>query len=219
MRVKTKNKYIYTLKQTLRINTPKYANVSSDAFLNEVNGIGRNANFVKNFPEVFILETPDSTLTLDEHCERLINYLFNDHYDDIVSVIERDTEPDESVRDELQEDFFFCFLNKLNSTAPRYKSLLKLYKDKENKLLDGIKSTTTGETRFNDTPQNDGEFDDDRHNTNITKTKGDVVSDGLTPMQRLKEVQEAYRNLIEDWAKEFRMFFIAPSNYEVEEDE
>ena len=220
MRVKAKNKFVYSLADVLGVSSSRLGDSSSGRFLIYLSSVQHDHQIATNFPEV-LKEENSHLVYASDHCKNLLNFLCNDHYDDIVLVIESKEQnaPTTTEYNKHMDSFIFSLLNKLNASAPRYKTLLDLYKDKEDKMLDGIKSTTTGVSRFNDTPQNDGEFDDDDHNTNLTKTEGEVVSDGLTPMLRLKEIQEAYRNLIEDWAKEFRVFFIAPSNYEVEEDE
>ena len=133
----------------------------------------------------------------------------------------KDGEPTQSEIEEELSEFFFSITNKLNASAPRYKSLLKLYKDNANNLLAQIHSRTTGVSRYNDTPQNFSSggvaYEDDEHNTNVTKSEGDVYSDGLTLMSRLEEVQTKYRNLIEDWAREFKIFFISSYNYQKED--
>ena len=65
-----------------------------------------------------------------------------------------------------------------------------------------MKSSST--QRFNDTPQNQGEFEDEAHNTNVTKNES--ATDGGTLLSRLNEIEENLKRLYEDWSNEFRKF-------------
>ena len=60
--------------------------------------------------------------------------------------------------------------------------------------------------RYNDTPQNQGEYDDNAHNTTTTKTE--AYSDGGTVLSRLNEIEDNLKRLYENWSNEFRRFII-----------
>ena len=62
------------------------------------------------------------------------------------------------------------------------------------KLLDDVKSSST--SRFNDTPQNSGDFSDDNHTSNITTTTSS--SNVGTMMQRLNEIEDNIKQLYID---------------------
>lgn len=72
------------------------------------------------------------------------------------------------------------------------------------KLLDDVKSSSIA--RFNDTPQNSGDFSDDNHTSNITTTTNS--SNVGTMMQRLNEIEDNIKQLYIDWSNEFRKFII-----------
>lgn len=72
------------------------------------------------------------------------------------------------------------------------------------KLLDDVKSSSIA--RFNDTPQNSGDFSDDQHTSNITTTTNS--SNVGTMMQRLNEIEDNIKQLYIDWSDEFRKFII-----------
>ena len=72
------------------------------------------------------------------------------------------------------------------------------------KLLDDVKSSSIA--RFNDTPQNSGDFSDDKHTSNITTTTNS--SNVGTMMQRLNEIEDNIKQLYIDWSDEFRKFII-----------
>ena len=62
------------------------------------------------------------------------------------------------------------------------------------KLLDDVKSSSIA--RFNDTPQNSGDFSDDQHTSNITTTTNS--SNVGTMMQRLNEIEDNIKQLYID---------------------
>lgn len=108
--------------------------------------------------------------------------------------------------DEKQEilNGVFEFVNKFTSiirmTYDRYTKLLDIYTAERDNLLNKVEAIT----RFNDTPQDSGEFSDDPHTTNITSVKNDYD----TLMGRIDEIDRAYRNVMKDWAEEFSGLFI-----------
>lgn len=114
-------------------------------------------------------------------------------------------------------------INKLLSilafTFEKYDKLLTLYKEKEDNLLDQIKSSSSGsnnstsKNRRNDTPQDGGEYGDDNHTTEIaqgeTSQENEITnsSDKDTIIVRLNEIQTLYRNLLRDWSNELERVF------------
>lgn len=92
----------------------------------------------------------------------------------------------------------------LNESRVRYSKILNAYKEQEDKLLTQLGSKST--TKFNDTPQDGGNFIDDNHVSNATSVT--TSSDVATPMARLKEIQDDYKNVYGKWADEFRRFII-----------
>lgn len=84
----------------------------------------------------------------------------------------------------------------------------------------------------NDTPQGSGDFDDDTHTSFLSKgssTSGSERTDDLLTessteeewdseylMDKLKKIQDSFRNVMLDWINEFRILFIEGGNvYEV----
>ena len=88
----------------------------------------------------------------------------------------------------------------MEQSYDRYSTLLKNYADQKANLLNKVEAIT----RFNDTPQDSGEFADDRHTTHITTSKNDYD----TLMARINEIDRDYRNLLKDWTEEFSVLFI-----------
>ena len=82
--------------------------------------------------------------------------------------------------------------------------LIQNFENNKQKLLDDVKSSSVA--RFNDTPQNSGDFSDDNHTSNITTTTSS--SNVGTMMQRLNEIEDNIKQLYIDWSNEFRKFII-----------
>lgn len=92
------------------------------------------------------------------------------------------------------------FFNVMEQTYDRYALILKTYEDNKADLLNKVEAIT----RFNDTPQDSGEFADDSHTTHITTSKNDYD----TLMGRIEEIDRKYRDVMRDWAREFEPLFI-----------
>ena len=90
------------------------------------------------------------------------------------------------------------------SSSDKYKLLIQNFENNKAKLLDDVKSSSVA--RFNDTPQNSGDFSDDNHTSNITTTTSS--SNVGTMMQRLNEIEDNIKQLYIDWSNEFRKFII-----------
>ena len=90
------------------------------------------------------------------------------------------------------------------SSSEKYVMLIQNLNANKAKLLDDVKSSSIA--RFNDTPQNSGDFSDDQHTSNITTTTNS--SNVGTMMQRLNEIEDNIKQLYIDWSDEFRKFII-----------
>ena len=90
------------------------------------------------------------------------------------------------------------------SSTEKYGLLIQNLTANKNKLLDDVKSASI--SRFNDTPQNSGDFSDDNHTSTITKTENS--SNVGTMMARLNEIEDNIKQLYIDWSNEFRKFII-----------
>ena len=92
----------------------------------------------------------------------------------------------------------------MSSSDTKFSLLIANQEANKDKLLQQIKSSSVN--RYNDTPQNQGQFEDNSHNTNFTKTES--ATDGATLLARLNEIEDNLKRLYEDWSKEFRKFII-----------
>ncbi len=95
------------------------------------------------------------------------------------------------------------FLSIYEDTRERYVTLIKLYENELDNLLNPIE--TNSETRFNDVPENaettPGQYANDNYSTTVTKSS--ASTDGTSKMNRINEIQNMLRDLYADWAFEF----------------
>lgn len=80
------------------------------------------------------------------------------------------------------------------SSTEKYSLLIQNLENNKAKLLDDVKSSSIA--RFNDTPQNSGDFSDDQHTSTVTKTENS--SNVGTMMQRLNEIEDNIKQLYID---------------------
>lgn len=92
----------------------------------------------------------------------------------------------------------------LKGTFGKYAPLIRIYKEQEASLMASIKSQ--GVSRYNDTPQDGGEWADDQHTSNISTSE--TTTEGGTTAVRLAEIRAMWENLYSDWAAEFKGLFI-----------
>lgn len=118
----------------------------------------------------------------------------------------------EQVDNDKVKNFIAKLLMILEMTSPRYLKLLEVYETTKNQLLDPVNITSGGITRFNDTPQDEGDFANDEHTTNLTEDSRTTSNDLDTKMGRIREIEKDYNNLILNWSNEFESLFIEEGN-------
>ena len=131
------------------------------------------------------------------------NYIWPKFYDKAICY----TDDDEIADNESYKVFAYFtgpIIAWMSSSDTKFSLLIANQEANKTKLLDQIKSSSVN--RFNDTPQNQGQFEDNSHNTNVTKTEN--ATDGATLLARLNEIEDNLKRLYEDWSKEFRKFII-----------
>ena len=111
----------------------------------------------------------------------------------------------------------YKFVSKLMMTYEYYVPLIKFYRDNKADLMADIVATSDNAVSFNDTPQNantSGVYEGDDYITQFTKTHGTSTSPLTTKINRLREIQEGYKNVMADWVKEFEYIFYEVQGYE-----
>ena len=124
-------------------------------------------------------------------------------YDKAICYTDDDTIADDDSK-KVFSNFIGPIISWMTNTDDKFSLLIKNQEDNRANLLKAIKSSSV--SRFNDTPQNDGAYDDNAHNTNTTKVENET--DGATLLARLNEVEDNLKRLYENWSNEFRKFII-----------
>lgn len=101
-------------------------------------------------------------------------------------------------------DYLGTIISWMFSSTEKFSLTIANLEANKDKLLQQIKTSSI--SRFNDTPQNQGAFEDDAHNTTVTKNEGST--DGGTLLSRLNEIEDSMKRLYNDWSNEFRQFII-----------
>ena len=138
--------------------------------------------------------------------ECFVNYIWPRFYNEAVIYVDSDESEDfvqKFSRTKVGQIFAWW-----KSSMEKYSLLIQNLELNKSKLLNDVKSTSL--SRFNDTPQNSGDFSDDNHTSNITKTESS--SNVGTMMQRLNEIEDNIKQLYLDWSNEFRKFIIWSAN-------
>ena len=134
--------------------------------------------------------------------ECFVNYIWPRFYQEVVIYVDSDE------KDDLVQKFSKTKVGQIfawwKSSMEKYTMLIQNLENNKTKLLDDVKSSST--SRFNDTPQNSGDFSDDQHTSTVTKTENS--SNVGTMMQRLNEIEDNIKQLYIDWSNEFRKFII-----------
>lgn len=105
----------------------------------------------------------------------------------------------------------YKFVSLLNLTYEYYVPLLKFYRSAKNNLMDDIEAVSSNTVKFNDTPQNNNStqvYEGDDYITHFTKTENVSKSPLVSKINRLKEIQDDYKNVLADWVKEFEKLFL-----------
>lgn len=98
------------------------------------------------------------------------------------------------------------------NTLQRYGTILDALSAWQEKLFGNV--VVTSRNWFNDTPESknlNAENEDLTHLTSFGKTQNE--DSGGTAMQRIDEIQNAYRNVYQDWVDEFVKFFSLGSRW------
>lgn len=143
--------------------------------------------------------------------EDFFKYLFKEYANSYSACSESDEDSDII---KASSNFMDNILNMFVVTFPKYKELYSALEKEKNNLLRGVTATTAnkGYNKFKDTPQGAvsmEELDSDNMNTNVTiqENENTYSDERDTPVARIKEIQERYVKLYEEWGNEFKAFF------------
>lgn len=159
----------------------------------------------------------DTTFT-DEDVKGIVNSVMTNVYDrHAEDIIFRH---DSCMWDEdynlTQADVRKCIskiVNVLNLTLPKYLVLLKQFKKSSGDPIAPIKSESKGTTRFNDTPQNIGDWGDEDHTTNVSNSESETSVDTGSLMERLSSLYKDWKSIVLEWSNEFNQCFLKEEQF------
>ena len=182
---------------------PRYPNDSemSDSWYTSLIGAG----------DLQIDSYPLSADFTDALLTAIVNYLMSIVYDrhayDYIAWIEPSGNDGDDMSDAIYQALV-KLINVINLTMPKYVPLLVQNKKYSIDPVAPIGSSTIGRTKFNDTPQNEGEFNDEEHASNVSESSSETKVDSGSIVQRLDELFKNYRSVILEWSNEFNRLFL-----------
>ena len=102
---------------------------------------------------------------------------------------------------------FDAFMNLFFRTKDAYIMRLNSYKALKDKLTSQLSSSSKGRVLYNDTPANAGDFADDPHTTNVTRSENESTTDAGTAANRLAEIDNSIRSVYNEWCNQWRYCF------------
>lgn len=166
---------------------------------------------LKSFKELLVAYNCPLPSALDnEIVEEWFSKAYARYFDDIFVTIIDDEGKNEKIQKKLSK-----VVAKLIREINYYSTILNGYKAQESKLLDNIKTSTDAFSGFNDTPQNqniDNKYSGNEYLSNYSKSHSESESPLGTPMARLREVQDSYRDVMDAWVLSFNDFFYEEEN-------
>lgn len=173
------------------------------------------ANFLKSTWETETLtdwQLPSDLTTNATIYNELISLVFGKFSDHAIIKIIKYVNEEPSIQ-EVHSKFLVWvnkFVSLLNETHDYYITLLTNYNNAKSDLMADITATSKNKVKFNDTPQNpntEGVYEGDNYITHFTATEGETKSPLMTKIMRLKEIQDAYKDAMSDWVKDFERIF------------
>lgn len=100
-------------------------------------------------------------------------------------------------------------LDVLVNTAPKYIPIFIQNKKSNADLLAKPTSSSNSVSRFNDTPQNGGLFEDDDHTSNISESSYETSADMGSLVERLNDAFNNFHSITLEWSNEFARIFLS----------
>lgn len=173
---------------------------------------------LKEISDIIFDEAPSYPITLNSaHIVNLWKEIYARFYEEPIFKLDYPLYLPTPSLDDIQEDaldffqkWFLRVVSIISRTEPYYKTLLDAYASAQTHLMDDITATSKNTIKYNETPQNydnSGTYEGDDHLTNFTKTEGENTSPLTSKIMRLKEIQDHYKKVMDDWVNEFHCLF------------
>ena len=185
------------------VSIPRYPHdveMSSNWFTSLINSKGLEVA-IYNLNELF------SNELINQIINELMDIVYNRHSQDFIAWIE-ESGNEENDNSNAMSQALEKLINIIDLTIPRYVPLFKQNEIYSFDPVAPISSKTTGKTRFNDTPQNNGSFNDDEHSSNESMSTSETEVDSGSIMSRLDELFKNFKSIMLDWSNEFNSLFL-----------
>ena len=177
--------------------TPHASLGSADWFTSHLSSVYLKFN-------IYGLDSTKYTATIVNACvNELMSIVSNRHMNDYVVYTEEDT-----LTATICAPFLQKILTQIEITAPKYIPMLKENENETKDLMRGAKSSSATESRFNDTPQSEGYYNNDSHATTTTYAKNNGELETGSVVDRLKALYDNFESVILMWSNEFNRLFI-----------
>lgn len=140
--------------------------------------------------------------------DALMTIVYQRHSDHFVFWKEMSEDEDYDLAVADFEKYIRTILNIIELTTPKYISLLQSTEYYSENPIAPLESETRGKTRFNDTPQDIGEWNDDEHATNVSDSSNKSYVDSGSIVSRLDEAFKNWKSTILEWSNEFNQAFL-----------
>lgn len=206
-----KKVYYYAFNEILS-HTP-FAKISMKSFLVDLFDL-------EDDTELANYQLPSDLTTNAQIYDELLSLIYGRYYHKVAFKIvklpfQADPSPEEIAAKE--KEWGYKFVSLLNMTYDYYMTLLLAYRENKANLMADIEAISSNMIKYNDTPQNantEGVYEGDDYISNFTKTEGRSSSPLTTKINRLKEIQDSYKNVMRDWVNQFEKLFMEEQDYE-----
>ena len=146
----------------------------------------------------------------DANVEKLWQLCVARYYENAIIKITKclyDEAPTSEEIEEAMKKWLFKFINAISMSYDYYNTLLTAYASAQSHLLDDITATSRNKVKFNDTPQNPNNlnvYEGDNYLTHFTSTEGESSSPLMSKIMRLKEIQDHYKDVMDNWVSYMR---------------
>lgn len=190
----------FTLKEVFGINSflfiKPHANRSPSWFTTRLSAIPLSVN-------IYGLNSTRFTSTVINACiDSVMSIVGDRHWENYILATEDDT-----LSVSNSEPALHKILNVIELTAPKYIPMLKESEIATENLLKGATSSSHSDTRFNDTPQDGGDFNNDSHATNVSHTESGAEMEPESMIDHIKKVFDNFEAVILMWSNEFNKLF------------
>lgn len=136
----------------------------------------------------------------------LMGVVYNRHANDIISWVDN-IENEEDGYEDAMNKALIKIIGVIDLTLPRYIPLLQQNEYASTDPIAPVSSISKNKTRFNDTPQDGGDYNNDPHATNVSESENETSVDSASLMERLDQLFKNFRSIILEWSNEFNQLF------------